>query len=266
MSKNFIEEFDKFKKMLEDRKPFAFSRFSDGEIFILQNKKLILGENFYVTGDIAGSNIYGPEERKEFNPNIHQTYRLELLMAFQHKQDGYFKGIPSKKDIHVTLEGLNFEDESDLTFANLFINFNYKRYIEEIVLKIFPTYDTIYVVNERADLNGLPFKVSKVLRIGENCMINDYDKIETLKELVSKSNDNTLILLSAASLSNLMIFQTFQMFPNCTFLDIGSSLNPYLGDKMQSCLYTRDYLREYWLKEKTYYGSQIDEWQESRRH
>lgn len=260
MTKLFNEEFDKFKNFLEIGKNFAFSRFSDGEIFILQNKKLILSDNFYVTGELAGSNIYGPEERKEFNPQIHQFYRLELLKSFKHRQDGYYKGIPSKKDIHINLDGVDVADDEDLTFANLFINSNYKRYIEEIVLTIFPRYDIIYVVNERADLNGLPFKVFKSLKIGENCMVNDYHKIEELKEILSKENSGKLILCSAASLSNLIIFQCFKEFPNFTYLDIGSSLNPYLGEKMQSCMYTRDYLREYWLKEKTFYGSQVDVW------
>ena len=44
--KNSIKLFDKelreFEQYIKDKKNFAFVRFSDGELFILQNKKVIL--------------------------------------------------------------------------------------------------------------------------------------------------------------------------------------------------------------------------------
>lgn len=259
--KDFTNEFDKFKKMLIDKEPFAFTRFSDGEVFILQNKKLILGENYYVTGDKAGAGIYGPEERKNFDPEdkILQARRKDLIRSFEHKQHNYFKGIPSKQDIHIDLD-FNYDKDEDLTFANLFINANYKRFIQEIVEEIFPRRRIIYIVNERADLRGLPFRVDVDFRIGEDCFKNNYNVINKVQNCLLGDTRDAIVLCSAASLSNLIIYHSYKLELGCTFLDIGSALNPYLGDKMNSCMHTRDYLRSYWMGEKNYYGNMIDEW------
>jgi len=257
--KKFDEEFNKFKEKLEKSENFAFSRFSDGEIFIMQNKRVTLSSNFYITGDKAGKNIYGPEERKEFIPGQHEIYRTKLLECFNHEQEGYYKGIPSQQDIHVDFK--IDKSKKDLTFANLFINANYKRFVKEIVESVFPKKNIVYVVNKRAELSGLPFSVKKDFRIGSNCMINDYHLIKELPKWIEENGiENHVFLFSAASLSNFLIYECFKKFPENVYLDIGSSLNPYLGEDMKSCLYTRDYLRSYWLGEKTFYGEQIDEW------
>ena len=64
--KTFKVEFDKLLSKLKTKENFAFTRFSDGELFIMQNKKIILASNHYVTGDIKGPNIYTEEEQKQF--------------------------------------------------------------------------------------------------------------------------------------------------------------------------------------------------------
>ncbi len=70
--KTFKKEFDKLLYRLKTKENFAFSRFSDGELFIMQNKKIILADNHYITGNIRGANIYTEEEQKEFLPAEHQ--------------------------------------------------------------------------------------------------------------------------------------------------------------------------------------------------
>ena len=62
--KDFTKAFDKLSGMLKNNENFAFTRFSDGELFILQNKKLVLAESHYITGDITGANKYTEEEQK----------------------------------------------------------------------------------------------------------------------------------------------------------------------------------------------------------
>ena len=42
---NFREHFIKFKSKLDNKENFAFSRYSDGEMYILQNKELVLDNN-----------------------------------------------------------------------------------------------------------------------------------------------------------------------------------------------------------------------------
>ena len=101
--KTFKSEFDKLLGMLKDNKNFAFSRFSDGELFIMQNKKVVLAKDHYITGDIKGPNIYTEEEQKEFLPERDQFYREKLIECFKHTQSNYFKGIPDFKKHRTTM-------------------------------------------------------------------------------------------------------------------------------------------------------------------
>ena len=76
--KDFKFAFDKLVKKISNKDNFAFTRFSDGELFILQNKTVVLADNHYITGDVTGPNRYTKEEHKEFYPEQHQIYQQKL--------------------------------------------------------------------------------------------------------------------------------------------------------------------------------------------
>ena len=262
--KQFDQEFDKILSMLQKGENFAFSRFSDGELFIMQNKTVILADNHYVTGDIKGANVYTEEEQKEFLPERDGFYRDKLLECYKHVQPNYFKGICTGTDAHVGDKNFDYQiklhggDHETLTFSNLLINANYKRFVEEII-PLLSKRKVIYVVNKLADISRLPFKIEKAFRIGSNCMINDYDVVEEIKSFITLHNiQDHVILCSAASLSNFIIYENFKENSNNTFLDIGSCLNPLLT--LEGWKYTRGYLTHYWLNHKNHYGEQIDQW------
>ena len=62
--KTFDTAFNSLLDKISKKDNFAFTRFSDGELFIMQNKTVILAKDHYVTGDIKGPNIYTKEEQK----------------------------------------------------------------------------------------------------------------------------------------------------------------------------------------------------------
>ena len=99
--KDFNKAFDSLLNMIKGGENFAFTRFSDGELFIMQNKTLVLADNHYITGDIKGRNRYTKEEHKEFYPDKHQMYRELLIESYKHNQKNYFKGICTTTDGHV---------------------------------------------------------------------------------------------------------------------------------------------------------------------
>ena len=262
--KDYTKAFNTILNKLKNKENFAFTRFSDGELFIMQNKKLVLADKFYQTGDIIGSNIYTKEEQKEFIPEKHQSYRALLLKCFKHNQEGYFKGICTPTDSHVGKDNFAWMVKEhgapgdNLTFANLLINANYKRFVEELI-PLFKRREVIYVVNELADTNRLPFEISKEFRVGSNCMIDSYDTIEKVKTYISKNSiKDAIVLCSAASLSNFIIYECFKEDNQNTFLDIGSCLNPLLN--LEGWVHTRGYLTSYWLGHSNHYSSQRDIW------
>ena len=262
--KNFNGAFDSVLNKIKNKENFAFTRFSDGELFILQNKTVVLADDHYITGKIKGRNRYTKEEHKEFYPEQHQQYRDKLIETFKHNQDNYFKGICTSTDGHVGKENfdwmINFHggDHDNLTFANLLINANYSRFIEEMI-PLFMDREILYVVNEMADTSKLPFKISKKFEVGSNCMINNYDTAKKVRDYIRESGiKDAIVLCSAASLSNFVIYDCFRDNQNNTFLDIGSCLNPLLG--LEGWIYTRGYLPGYWLNSNSPFQQQVDLW------
>jgi hypothetical protein len=149
-------------------------------------------------------------------------------------------------------------DHPNLTFANLLINANYKRFVEEMVQN-FVNRDIIYVVNELADTSKLPFDIMKKFNIGSNCMIDNFDTSEKVKDYISSNNiKDAIVLCSAASLSNFVIHDCYKEDSGNTFLDIGSCLNPLLN--LEGWKYTRGYLTGYWLNSGSPFGNQVDVW------
>ena len=127
------------------------------------------------------------------------------------------------------------------------------------MVPLFVERDIIYVVNKLAHIQQLPFKIKKTFQIGSNCMINDYNVVEDVKEYIAKNKiRDHIVLCSAASLSNFVIYENFKEAPNNTYLDIGSCLNPLLN--LEGWKYTRGYLTHYWLGSNSSFGTQVDQW------
>ncbi len=246
--KTFDGDFDKLKSKLESRENFGFARFSDGELYVMGNVRLEIAIDHYQIGEGIGGGFYGKEETKNFIPGQHEFFRQRLIDSFRFKKPNYYKGISCR--CCVGQSGFDFQlnlhggDDESLTWSNLFINGNYRRYMEE-VYPIFRTKKIVMIVNETANLDKLGFDIVKDFRVGSNCFINNYSLIEEIKDWIKKNDiKNHLFLISAASLSNLLVHQLFSEFDENTYMDIGSSLNPIMD--MQGWRGSRTYLLEYW--------------------
>jgi len=235
--KDFRQHFFMLLDKLKSGENFAYARYSDGELRIMQNLKTQISNNFYVVGSERGVGSYNPEDHKDFDPDKHQFYRDKLMDAYQFKKDNYFVGLSCKccvgeKDFQQMLDWYNGDTESDnLTWSNLLLNGNYPLFIKNFIPE-FSKKEIVYIVNENANLDKLPFKVIKDFRVGPNCIINDYDKIEEIKKWVNDNKiEDHVFLFSASSLSNFMIHQLFEYNDNNTYIDIGTTLNPYMDMK-----------------------------------
>ena len=90
-------------------------------------------------------------------------------------------------------------------------------------------------------------------------MIENFDTSDKVKDYIKQNNvKNHVVLCSAASLSNFIIYECFKEDQNNTFLDIGSCLNPLLN--LEGWKYTRGYLTSYWMNSGSPFGKQEDVW------
>lgn len=243
--KTFKGHFQLIKSLLLKKENFAFTRFSDGELRILQNLETRIDSNFYQIGDAkyqVSQNTYHPEDHKHWVPGEHEFHRTKLMDAFKHKQKNYYVGLSCRccvgeNDFNQQIDWRGDDDEF-LTWSNLFVNSNYPLFMSEMV-PLFKNFKVVYIVNENAKLQNLPFTVEKDFRVGYNCIINNYGLIEEIAKWIKENKiENHLFLFSASSLSNMMIHQLYSKFSNNTYMDIGTTLNWFLEMKG-----SRDYLR-----------------------
>jgi hypothetical protein len=243
--KNFREHFAKFTEMIRNDEHFAFARYSDGELYILQNKELVLDNNLIQIGDQKQGGVYQPADFKHYDPKEHGFYQQKLVEAYQHRQSNYYKGISCSccvgKEAFDWQIDLHGGDDESLSWANLWVNGNYPQFVFQ-TLPIFYSKNVVMVCNENANLNKLPFIV-KDFRVGYNAMINDYGKIEDIKSWIRDNNiKNHLFLFSASTFSNLAIYELFKEFPENSYVDIGTCLTPMMDMPIE-----RDYLKRFWL-------------------
>ena len=235
--KTFKGHFDMILNKLKNGENFGYCRFSDGELRIMQNLELELADKHFTIGDSKSSGSYASEDHKHFDPKEHQFFHEKLMESYRFKKDNYYVGLSCRccvgeKDFKQMLDMYEGDVESDnLTWSNLFLNGNYSEFIKQY-LPEFKKKKIVYIVNENANLSGLPFEVVKDFRVGANCIINNYDLIEDIKDWITENNiEGYVFLFSVSSLSNFMVHQLLDFNDKNTYIDIGTTLNPYLGMK-----------------------------------
>jgi hypothetical protein len=270
--KIYKEEFNKLLYLLKKGEPFSFSRFSDGEVTILRNKRLVLGNGFFIQGDIHGerpyqvpNNTYPQEERKDFDPAKDQFFQKKLTEAFKYRKKNYFKGIPPQNGGHdkdsswyfcVDLYGEG--DLEHLSFSNVMINDNYRFFIKDM-LPVFKEKKVVLVSNENSVLKDLPFDLVKHFPIGPNCLKSGYYLIDECKEWIKENEiKDHLFLFAASSLSNLLCYELYKDFDQNQYMDIGSSLGPHL--RLKGWQGTRTYLHAFWSNPQNPPPQEVDIW------
>lgn len=247
--KNFEEDFYRLLGLLKAKEPFAFNRFSDGELYVLQNKEVVLGDHMVKIGDRIEKGPYHKEDFKHFNPEEHAFFRERLIEAFRFKKRNYFKGLSCRccvgeENFRWQLD-FHGDDDENFTWANLLINGNYGKFIR-YMYPVFNGYRTVFICNRIADLSVMPFVV-KDFRVGYNAMVNDYGLIETIKGWIAENRiEGHLFLFSASSFSKMAIHQLYESCDRNTYMDVGTALNPFMNLRVD-----RSYLRSFWLGEKS---------------
>jgi len=230
--------------MIRNDNHFAFSRYSDGELWILQNKELKLSEDVIQVGEQKSPGVYKEADFKHYNPEVHNSFREKLIEAYKYKQPNYYKGISCKccvgdENFQWQLD-LHGGDDESLTWANLWVNGNYPAFIMH-TLPILYSKDCVFVGHESADTSKLPF-IKKDFRVGYNAFINDYDKIDIIRQWIKDNNiENHVFLFSASTFTNLAIYELFRDFPNNSYIDIGTCLTPMMNMPTH-----RGYLQAFW--------------------
>ena len=223
-NKSFSADIKILEAALKSGENISFSKFCDGEWAVMSNHQLNNKEFWFDPND--------PDD---------QSKRQELISAFQYKNSRYFVGVTCVNvfglKTHKEMKGLSGQDEDHLTWADIWVNSNYRYYLENIV-PLYNSRPVIIVCNERAKIENLPFKPELVIPVKNNAWKEDWDLVKELTWLVRElAWENRIFLFCCGPFGNILCHRLTEANHNNTYLDIGSTLNPFL----QSAGFHRDY-------------------------
>lgn len=223
----FTSDFDYFWKLIEEGLNVTFTRYADGEVMLM--KGIPVRED---TQAFKVDNWKAPE-------GLTRVGR-ELLETLNHTEMDYYYGISGKSD---NINDYNFlrgnikQQDSHLTFVNLWINANYLRTKEKLVnLKR----EVILICNKDATKRKFPFPVKSVSGFPNDCVRFWEDNFESYIEYLIQSygkEKDALFFISCGPVSEIIIHRLYQNNPNNAYIDMGSSLDEFIHGRV-----TRPYM------------------------
>ena len=211
----FQEDFEKMWSRIFVRKiPTCFARYADGEYAIING--IPIGPHQAIDGWESPASI--------------SKLGNDLKATLQHSEESYFYGLPSpsqNKGMFDMYKSIIPQDESRLTYSDLWVNSNYRNFyprirnIEE---------DIVLFASEKTQdrLRMVPFNLVQYYPISPSCV--DYweehsqQLLDWTKDAASKFS-NTLFLISAGPLSEVIIDAAFKTNPSNRYVDVGSAID-----------------------------------------
>lgn len=216
ITNNFREDIEFIFNKLQNQDKFSFSKYADGEFAILANLSI--------------TNV----DKWTFNPDLHSEMRNELIRSFKFKDPDYYVGVSCKccqPSQHV--DWMREQSGQDiLTWANIFVNSNYPYFTENFIPE-FSNHEVVLFAREDATIQNLPFKVEHI-PITKQAFIDNFNMVD---DFPIEEYNNKLFLFCAGPLGNMLAAKFWDKNKTNTYLDIGSTLNPYLTEN------NRGYLR-----------------------
>ncbi|TFE70574.1 acylphosphatase [Methylacidiphilum caldifontis] len=222
MIQDFRKDFFTMLALLDEKMPFAFSRYNDGEALILANQKV------------------GCKGEWEYNPKKHLSFRADLRKSLLSKDSRFFYGVPSwdtSPEMHKEVLRYIQAPLTQITFAALFANANHDLFLKECLPRIqqWPQ-DVYFIGNSKIDprLIHKITSVKEIFPIQGDCVrfwVKNKNEILGYLDWMATRSDNSLFLVAAGPLGKILIHALWEIAPTNIYLDIGSALDPLLFGK-----------------------------------
>jgi hypothetical protein len=201
----FKEDLNFVLEKIRSKEPFAFARYADGELAVIENRHITGCDGWTITDQDS-------------------HFGQELLDSLKHTESNYFYGISCPCcdfPAYEHYKKLVQFPSSRVTFSNLFVNSNWK-----IAYDFFINYsDKIFICNENIKLNVPFYKVPADVLTAYR---NDREGLKRQYESIAEKHQSTLFCISAGPLAELIIHWMYLKNPNNQYIDTGSCLDPYI--------------------------------------
>lgn len=192
---------DHFLKLLKENKPFAYVSIADGEM-----------------GAISEGEGYTTSKKYQI---ITKELQGEIKKALLHRQENYYVGICCDQWKVAKKEKEMVGDYKNLTYAWIFQMVNWHKTIRELT-NLLGNRRVVWIGGQDQDVTKLPFNVEMSIGVPakEAWSIND-------RMAVRYFEPGDIVLVSAGCNAVAWIYNWFQEFKDTTFIDIGSTFDPF---------------------------------------
>jgi len=211
-----IDNMDWFLDNLENNIQFGYARFNDGEIMAIKESGCVVAR---------GDQI------------VDESLTMALREAIIYKQKNYFVGIPCSmcyNEYNKLAKDMIGEYEH-LTKAVVTTNKNWKKFIDNFP-KVMSNRKLIWISGDDqsiGSLRGYGLNVKKSARIPNR---NSWKFYQRLKDLMPKwFEPNDVVGISLGPTARILVRHWFEEYPDITFIDMGSNLDPITRDVWHDC-------------------------------
>jgi hypothetical protein len=202
---SFDQDLDLLINKIINKESFAFARYADGELAVLNNKHITGCDGWTVT-----------DQDKLFSE--------ELASSLLHAEENYYYGISCPccdPPAYNQLKTLLIANWDRVTFSNLFVNSNWKKSYDFFMSH----QNKIFICNSNCKLQfdyyKVPPNVISAYRTHREDLKNYYSTI-------AKNYKNMLFCISAGPLAELIIHWMYGENPENQYVDVGSCLDPFI--------------------------------------
>lgn len=211
-----INDMDWFLDNLKNKVPFAFARFNDGEMMAI---------------DRVGSVVARGDQV------VDRSLSEALREAIKHKQENYYVGIPCSM-CYPRLNSLanNLVGEYEfLTSAVVTTNRNWKKFIDNFP-KAIEDRNLIWIGGNDQDNESLKEIGLRVKKMAKIPRMNSWSYFNTINQMIPQYfEDGDVVGISLGPTARVLARKWFEEYPNITFIDMGSNLDPFTRNVWHNC-------------------------------
>lgn len=219
MKQQFREDLEEVFRLIIESDSLALARFADGEASVLKN--------------ITVGNRDGWLYKQDRNLVFRRDLRQSLQCVDKNYLYGFSCSCCDKPNHEFLLSSVRAPLEC-LTFSNLWVNANYPLFKARFLPLLRESKKPVVLCSNNkarvADL-GQHISVKDFIPIPGNCVRyweKNREEIRGLLDLKASMTSNTVFLVAAGPLSEILIYEMWQANPRNIYLDIGSTLDPIL--------------------------------------
>lgn len=219
MKQEFKEDFFEVMRMIVETDSMALSRYADGEANVLKN------------------NTIGNKDGWLYKQDKNLVFRADLRKALLCTDPNFLYGISCTccdKPTHDYLLSIIRTGRENLTFSNIFVNANFPLFQEHFLKTLAASKkDIVVCTGKKARMRDLNERVpvKDFIPVPGNCVVwweKNREYIRGLMDLKASQFTNAVFFFAAGPLSEILIHEMWQVNPRNIYVDIGSTLDPFL--------------------------------------